>query len=302
MDGDDKKDEFCEIMNDPKCISLVSINSDLDGDQKCTDIDCNVRSNDIDSNVKCNNIECNVKCDDIDCDVKCHDIVDDVWCHDDDDDVKCDDDDDNSGEVVEGDRKLVYSLPADFVFDDCDIMNDDDDVIHDITDDRKLVYSLPADVVKHDDNDDDDRELLYTLPDDPVIYFTEAQLVRVLMDGILDELCTQVTVVEMEVQVMPNVRQVDDVMYRLKVHGFVHINVRLDSVGSVRDSYTWSDDSYMRDIYRPVDRGSNYCTAIVGRLAKCIGLSLDSCISCDRINCSNYCGCENCINSPKCRL
>jgi len=30
MDCGDKKNEICEIMNDPKCISLVSINGDLE--------------------------------------------------------------------------------------------------------------------------------------------------------------------------------------------------------------------------------------------------------------------------------
>jgi len=65
---------------------------------------------------------------------------------------------------------------------------------------------------------------------------TLGQLVRVLIDGMLDELCTQVTVVKMEVQVLPNVREEE------------HIDVRVDCVGSVSDSYNWSDDSYMSDI------------------------------------------------------
>jgi len=87
--------------------------------------------------------------------------------------------------------------------------------------------------------------------------------VRLLIDEMLDELCTQVTVVKMVVEVLSNVREEDDVMYRLKLHGFVHFDVKLDSVRSESDSYTWSDDGYMSDIYRPIDRGSNYCTAIV---------------------------------------
>jgi len=35
--------EVCEIMNDPKFISLVSINSDLERDLNCNDIVSNVR-------------------------------------------------------------------------------------------------------------------------------------------------------------------------------------------------------------------------------------------------------------------
>jgi len=135
-----------------------------------------------------------------------------------------------------------------------------------------------------------------------VIYFTEAKLVRLLTDEMLDELCTQETVVKIEVEVLPNVREEDDVMYRLKVHGFVHhFDVWLNCVGSESDSYTWSDDGYMRDINRPIDRGSNYCTSIVGRPVNCIRLSFDGCISCDRIDCSNYC-CMDCTNSPRFRL
>jgi len=132
---DGKKNEICEIMNDPKCMTLVSISND---------IDCNVKFNDIDSDVKSNDIDCNVKCDDIDYDVKCRDIDEDVWCDDDDDDVKCDDD--TGGEVVEGDRKPVCSLPADLViYDDYDDIYGDDYLIRDGADYKKLVYSLPVD-------------------------------------------------------------------------------------------------------------------------------------------------------------
>jgi len=81
--------------------------------------------------------------------------------------------------------------------------------------------------------------------------FIEEKPVKLLVDEILDELCTQVTVVKIEVEVLLNVREEDDVMYRSMVEDFVQSDVKLDSVGSESGGYTWSDDGYMSNIYRP---------------------------------------------------